>query len=320
MDEDNFDEELEQLIKDAMDERDEGTDDDGETGDIGEGSGSTEEDDGQDESEEDDTGTSGDGDEDEHQESDEENTTVNFKPIEVDVSGVKVTINSEEEMLAYIRKGASTFTKEPEKFVEEKTILEQGNVSASDLKLLVDAKNGSKEALALLARKANIDILDVESEMADAYTQQAQYHIETDVDKVANEILSNETLATEFRKVSSALPKDFMNEITSNAQDLKAFSGHIESGIAQKIIPLAINSQIVNGGNFMENYNRIGLELSQKKAQPEVKREVGQREQELRKRASSGTGHNNSSNANSGKDIWDMSDEDFNNLDLSRIK
>ena len=320
MDEDDFDKELEQLIKDAMDERDEETNDDRETGDTGEESGSTEETDEQDESEEDDTGTSGDGDEDEHQESNEESTTVNFKPIEVEVSGVKVTINSEEEMLAYVKKGASTFNVEEDRFSEEKTILEQGKISTDDLKLLVDAKNGSKEALALLARKANIDILDVESEMADSYTQQTQYQVESDVDKVANEILSNETLTSEFRRVSNALPKDFMSEITSNAKDLKAFSGHIESGIAQKIIPLAINSQIVNGGSFMDNYNKIGFAMSQKKEQPEVKREVGQREQDLRKRASSGNGHNNSSNVNQSKDIWDMSDEDFNNLDLSKLK
>lgn len=323
MDEDNFDEELEQLIKDAMDERDEGLKDDEDTGRSNEedrDSGKEDLDNGKDESEEDDSGTNSNGDEDEHKESTEEKPTVTFEPIEVEVSGHKVTINSKEEMLAYIKKGASTFNKEPETFVEEKTILEQGQLSADDLKLLVDAKNGSKEALALLARRSNIDILDVESEMADAYKQQTQYQVETDVDKVANEILSNETLATEFRKVSSALPKDFMSEITSNAKDLKAFSGHIESGIAQKIIPLAINSQIVNGGSFMDNYNKIGFAMSQQKPEVKQERTVSEREADLRKRAFSGTGHNNQSASNSSKDIWDMSEEDFNNIDLSKLK
>lgn len=317
MDEEDFDKELEDLIKDAMDERDSELDD--ESGDSGEETGDSGEIDGEDESEEDDSGIDGDRDEDDNQEGDEKDS-VEFEPIEVEVSGVKVTINSKEEMLAYIKKGASTFNVEPDRFTEEKTILEQGKISSDDLKLLVDAKNGSKEALALLARRSNIDILDVESEMADSYTQQTQYQIESDVDKVANEILADETLASEFRRVSNVVPKDFMNEITSNAHDLKAFSGHIKSGIAQEIIPLAINSQIVNGGSFMENYNKIGFAMSQKKAEPEQKREVGKREQDLRKRASSGTGHNNSSNVNHSKDIWDMLDEDFNNLDLSKLK
>lgn len=319
MDED-FDKELEELIKDAMEERDEGLKDDGSTDEESGDSGEQDEETGEGESEEDNSGSSGNGDEEQHQKSDEESTKLEFEPIEVEVAGVKVTINSKEEMLAYIKKGASTFTAEPEKFTEEKVILEQGKVSAEDLKLLVDAKNGSKEALALLARKANIDILDVESEMADAYTQQTQYYKQSEVDKVADEILSDTELASEFKRVASALPQDFMSEITSNAHDLKAFSGHIKSGIAQQIIPQAINSQIVNGGTFLENYNKVGFAMSQKQAQPEVKREVGQREQELRKRASSGSGHNNQSATNSGKDIWDMSDEDFDNLDLSQLK
>jgi hypothetical protein len=319
MDED-FDKELEELIKDAMDERDEGLEDDGSTGKESGESGEGSEGDSKEESEEDNSRSSGDGNEDEHQEANEQTQKLDFEPIEVEVAGVKVTINSKEEMLAYIKKGASTFNTEPEKFTEEKVILEQGKVSAEDLKLLVDAKNGSKEALALLARKANIDILDVESEMADDYTQQTQYYQQSEVDKVADEILSDTELASEFKRVASALPQDFMSEVTSNARDLKAFSGHIKSGIAQEVIPLAINSQIVNGGTFLENYNKIGQALAMKKAQPEVKREVGQREQEFRKRASSGSGHNSQSVGNSGKDIWDMSDEDFDNLDLSSLK
>ena len=164
MEEDEFDKELENLIKDAMDERDSELDD--ESGNSGE---ETRED-GEDESEEDNSGIDGDRNEDDNQEGNEKDS-VDFEPIEVEVSGVKVVINSKEEMLAYVKKGASTFNVEQDRFTEEKTILEQGKISADDLKLLVDAKNGSKEALALLARKANIDILDVESEMADSYTR-----------------------------------------------------------------------------------------------------------------------------------------------------
>jgi hypothetical protein len=314
--EEDLDKELEQLIKDAMDERDEGDDDAGNTEDESEQDSES----GTEQTEEDDTGSSGDGDEDEHQDADEEELKSDFKPIELDIAGIKVTISSEEEMLAYVRKGASTFNKDESKFKEEKMIIEQAGLTPELLKLVAEAKNGSKEALALLARKSNIDILDVENEMADSYKQQTQYQMQTEVDTVANEILSNPELASEFRRLASVVPADFMAEITGNARDLKAFSKHIESGIAKEVIPMAINSQIVNGGTFLENYNKVGLALSQKKAQPEVKREVGQREQELRKRASSGQGNNHQSSSNSGADIWDMSDEDFENLDLSKLK
>jgi len=317
---DEFEEETQRLLEEALKEQedDDGEDDlgkDSETGNENDEDGESDED-----SEEDDTGTGGDGNEDEHQGDNEEESKLDFEPIEVEVSGHKVIISSKEEMLAYIKAGASSFNKEPERYVEEKSIISQAGLSADDLKLIAEAKAGSKEAIALIAKRAGVDILDVENEMAESYKQQKEYHQQSEVDVVADEILKDETHANDFRKISGTLPKDFMDEITSNAKDLKAFSNHIKSGIAQKVIPLAINSQIVNGGTFLENYNKIGFALSQQKQEPEKKREVGEREKELRKRASSGKGNNHQTQSTSDKDIWDMSDEEFDKLDLSKLK
>jgi len=316
-----FEKETERLLQEALEEFEDDDGDNGEetdeSGDESIKSGESESDE---ESEENNSGTSGDGDEDEHQGDDEEDVKSDFEPIEVEVSGHKVTINSKEEMLAYIKAGASSFSKEPEKFTEEKTIISQAGLSADDLKLIAEAKAGSKEAIALIAKRAGVDILDVENEMAESYKQQKEYYQPSEVDQVADEILKDEVHASEFRRISGTLPQDFMQEITSNARDLKAFSNHIKNGIAQKVIPLAINSQIVNGGTFLENYNKVGFEMSQQTKQPEQKREIGEREKELRKRASSGRGNNHQSQSTSDKDIWDMSDEDFDKLDLSTLK
>jgi len=319
---DEFEEETERLLQEALKEQEDDGTDDGRTNEEDDDSGEEDNDsrESEDDSEEDDSGTSGNGDEDENQGSNEEKSKLDFEPIEVEVSGHKVTITSKEEMLAYIKAGASSFNKEPEKYSEEKTIISQAGLSADDLKLIAEAKAGSKEAIALIAKKAGVDILDVENEMAESYKQQKEYHQQSEVDVVADEILKDETHANEFRKISATLPNDFMDEITSNAKDLKAFSNHIRSGIAQKVIPLAINSQMVNGGTFLENYNKVGFALSQQKQEPEKKREVGEREKDLRKRASSGKGNNHQSQSTSDQDIWDMSDEDFDKLDLSKLK
>jgi len=319
---DEFEEETERLLQEALKEQEDDGTDDGRTNEEDDDSGEEDNDsrESEDDSEEDDSGTSGNGDEDENQGSNEEKSKLDFEPIEVEVSGHKVTITSKEEMLAYIKAGASSFNKEPEKYSEEKTIISQAGLSADDLKLIAEAKDGSKEAIALIAKKAGVDILDVENEMAESYKQQKEYHQQSEVDVVADEILKDETHANEFRKISATLPNDFMDEITSNAKDLKAFSNHIRSGIAQKVIPLAINSQMVNGGTFLENYNKVGFALSQQKQEPEKKREVGEREKDLRKRASSGKGNNHQSQSTSDQDIWDMSDEDFDKLDLSKLK
>lgn len=317
MDED-FDKETERMLEEALkeiedesdiDEEEENEEDD-ESEQQGNENGDSEE--------ENDNGSSGDGHEDEHKTESEEK----FSPIEVEVAGHKITINSKEEMLAYIKRGASTFEKKPETFVEEKTILEQAGLTADDLKLIADAKAGSKEAIALIAKRAGVDILDVENEMADAYKQQTQYYVSTDVDEIAREILNDAEHASEFKKIASSLPADFMQEVTSNAKDLKAFSSHIKSGIAQKVIPLAINAQIVNGGSFIDNYNKIGLELMTKEQtkQQEKTREQSDRVKEMRKRAGSGGGETPQKKELSGEDIWEMSDEEFSKLDVSKLK
>lgn len=248
-----------------------------------------------------------------------EETKSTFKPIEIEVNGIKVNIDSEEAMLAYVKEGAKNFKKEDSNLKEEETIIKQGNLSAEDLKLIVDAKNGSKEAIALIAKRAGVDILDVEEEMANNYRQQQEYYQQTEVDTVVNKILEDETHAAEFRRIAKALPTDFINEVTSNAKDLQSFSNHIKSGIAQQVIPLAINSQMINGGSFIDNYNKVGYEMSQKQANKQV-RTVSEKEEKLRKMASSGSGHNTTVKKNSTEDIWNMSDEDFAKLDYSKLK
>lgn len=324
--EDDFDEETQRMLDEALAERDEGEDngeDDSGIDDESLQSGAEDNSDGESKSEEDDSGDSGDGHEDEHQEGNEETSKLDFEPIEVEVGGLKVTINSKEEMLAYIKKGASSFNQRPESFQDEKLVIEQGQLSADDLKLLVDAKNGSKEAIAKLARMSNVDVLDLENEMADKYQQQKQYYKRSEVDQVAGEILQDTEHASEFQKIAKALPVDFMEAIIADAKDLKAFSGHIKSGIAQKVIPLAINSQMLNGGTFLENYNKVGYAMSQQTTQTQEKqkeRTVSEREADLRKKASSGGGHNHQTKESSGKDIWEMSDEEFEKLDLSKLK
>ena len=245
----------------------------------------------------------------------EEEVKPEFTPIEIEVGGYKVKITSQEDLMAYVTKGAESFSKKEDKFVNEKTILEQGNLTSDDLKLLIDAKNGSKEAIAKLAELAKVDVLDLDSEMASQYKGQFEPYIESDVDKVANEILADVEHATNFRNVSNSLPKDFMNAISSNAEALKNFSGHIKSGLAQEVIPMAITAQMRYGGSFMDHYVDIGQKVSANKtaqavAKPE--RSMSTEEVAMRQRASAKSGsHVETKKDNSAEDIWNLSDAEF---------
>ncbi len=245
----------------------------------------------------------------------EEEVKPEFTPIEIEVGGHKVKITSQEDLMAYVTKGAESFGKKEDKFVNEKTILEQGQLTADDLKLLIDAKNGSKEAIAKLAEIGKVDVLDLEAEMASQYKGQFEPYIESDVDKVANEILADVEHATAFRNISNNLPRDFMNAVSSNAEALKNFSGHIKSGLAQEVIPMAITAQIRYGGSFMDHYVNIGQKISASKtAQAEVKptRSMSAEEISMRQRASAKTGsHVETKKDNSAEDIWNLSDAEF---------
>lgn len=245
----------------------------------------------------------------------EEEVKPEFTPIEIEVGGYKVKITSQEDLMAYVTKGAESFSKKEDKFVNEKTILEQGNLTSDDLKLLIDAKNGSKEAIAKLAELAKVDVFDLDSEMASQYKNQFEPYIESDIDKVANEILADVEHAANFRNVSNSLPKDFMNAISSNAEALKNFSGHIKSGLAQEVIPMAITAQMRYGGSFMDHYVDIGQKVSANKtAQTEVKptRSMSTEEVAMRQRASAKSGsHVESKKDNSAEDIWNLSDAEF---------
>lgn len=245
----------------------------------------------------------------------EEEVEPEFTPIEIEVGGHKVKITSQEDLMAYVTKGAESFSKKEDKFTNEKTILEQGNLTSDDLKLLIDAKNGSKEAIAKLAELGKVDVFDLDSEMASQYKGQFEPYIESDVDKVANEILADVEHATTFRNISNNLPRDFMNAVSSNAEALKNFSGHIKSGLAQEVIPMAITAQMRYGGSFMDHYVDIGQKISASKtAQAEVKpaRSMSAEEISMRQRASAKTGsHVETKKDNSAEDIWNLSDAEF---------
>jgi hypothetical protein len=316
-------EELEQLMKEALEERDEiqseeeSGENEAENTDEGEAeeeeTESTEEEKDEDSEDEDDEQTSGTEDDNED-DGDDSTDESSFTPIEVEVAGVPVTITSQEELMAYVKKGASTFNAEPDTLKEEKKVIEQGQLSAEDLKILVDAKNGSKEAIAKLAQIGKVDVVEIEEDDATNYTQQKEYKEESDVDKVAGEILADEDHAQLFKNTIKSLPQDFIQQITSDANLLKHFSEHLRTGLAQEAIPKAMNEVIVNGGSFFDHYAKIGQKIYAEKNTPEQKKEervVTEKEKQLRKRASSSNGTDSSRKTINADDVWELSDEEF---------
>lgn len=242
---------------------------------------------------------------------------LDFKPIEIEIAGQKIVLNSEEELRAMLSKGAESLAKQDNSLSLEKTIIEQGKITADDLKLLIDAKNGDKKAIAKLAANSKIDILEVDAEDADKYVPTFQPTVISDTEKVAREIASDVEHAEVFTKIASGLPMDFKQAIMSNANDLKTFSQHIKSGLAQKIIPEAIKLTYTEGISFSDAYVKVGTELYTKQQEPKkAERTLTDREKELRKKASEQG--NNQGNGSKKKltvdDIANMPLEEFEKL------
>ena len=244
----------------------------------------------------------------------EKKTEFTFEPVEIDVNGVKIKIESLDEMIAFAKKGASTYNQKPETYVEEKAIIEQGKLTADDLKLLVDARNGSPEAIAKLAKMSGVDTFDIDETTADKYTQKFQPQMQSEVDKVASDILNDVELSKSFRSTVSALPQEFVSFVTSDASMLRDFARHIKEGIAQDIIPLAVKAQMVNGGTFFDNYSKVGQELVQSRAKTKAnERVLSDKEKELRERADKANtkGVQPKTKPTDAEDIWNLSDDEF---------
>ena len=222
-----------------------------------------------------------------------------------------------EQLMMYAQRGADNFNTEKKTESESDIVMKQAGLTAEDLKLYAEAKGGSKEAIAQIAKLNGVDIMDVESEMADKYQQSQQYHVPTEMDGVIKDISSDPELAVNFKgtveQIRSAGP-EFIKIISENPNALKDFSGHVKSGIAQEIIPKAIHAMNTQGGTFSENYARIGKALSESKQTTKTVKEtrtVSKREEQMRKKASAGNSGKSKHSKSSDEDVFDMSAEEF---------
>ena len=171
---------------------------------------------------------------------DEENNNVKeFEPVEFEYSGHKIKVESQDELIAMLRKSAELQTNFKPKTKEE-LALEQAGLSAEDIALYIDAKNGDKNALAKIATLGKIDLLDVSEEDATAYTKKFDIVEPNDAEIVAQSIVNDKQLFETFTRVTSGLPKHFIQAVTSNGKDLATFKEQIQSGLAQEIIPQAL--------------------------------------------------------------------------------
>ena len=249
--------------------------------------------------------------------SEESSYSKEFKPVEVKFGNSKITLDSEEEVAKYLENQKNQIPVVKENATE--SMVKQAKISNEELALLADIKAGKPGAMKELARLNKIDLADAEDSEGD-YKAEFKVEEKSEMDKAVDSISADAELAPKFNNVLSTVPDDFIESVSSNAADLLRFAGHVKSGIAEELIPLATKASALNGKSLLENYIEIGEQryLESKESKKETKteskeeRQVTDKEKKLRERASSDADSNKSTGSSTADDIWNMSPEEMN--------
>ena len=171
------------------------------------------------------------------------------KDLTIEITSVQEAQKLMEKGLDYTRK-----TQELAEIRKYADYVKQHNIAMEDLQTLADLKNGSKEALASLAKRSNIDIYDVDATANYQPSQQVTYREMSEAEMVANEIARDEVLYNDVSKALTYVPSNVGERIVTDAKLLSAFSQDVKSGIAKDVIPQALKNFAVYGGDFIEHY------------------------------------------------------------------
>lgn len=184
----------------------------------------------------------------------------------------------------------------------------QHNISIEDMQMLADLKSGSKEALAELAKRNKVDIYDIDQEASYQPSERVAYSEMSEADLVAQEIAQDEVLYGKVKQALTYVPRDFAENVVSDARLLSAFRDDVANGVADKVMPQAIKSHSIYGGNFLEHYVDIANAMfaqpeAQANVEPIVDTKPSNPSPQSKAKASVGSG---SSGANSQElDLWE---------------
>lgn len=187
-------------------------------------------------------------------------------PMEIAANGVKVkaTMN---ELVEGFKKGMNYTQKMQELAPLRKSlsIVSSNDLTEEDLNLLVEAKGGSKEALAKLMSKGDIDPLDVEVEEHSNY-KPADYgkdEVDVDMDIVRKEILADTENSVIVQEAVKSMPEDMYARVSESSGNLKALHQDVSAGIYQEVMPEVMKLQALYGKTepTMDTYVKVANKL-----------------------------------------------------------
>lgn len=150
-------------------------------------------------------------------------------------------------------------------------VIQDNNITQEDLGLLVDLKQGNKEAIGKLIKDNNIDVYDLPEDVN--YTPRRIEVSEKQMafNDVINE-LQSEPEYDELNQIYTALDNPSKTFFYENPQALKFLHQDIVNGDFSRIFPLADKQAVLDGYSrpFIEYYIKVATSQSnQQQAQPQ---------------------------------------------------
>lgn len=197
--------------------------------------------------------------------------SMEFKePIKITDRGLDLPVKNMQELIQLAQQGLN-FTRKTQELSSYKKLVEtvkSAGVDESDIQMLADIKAGNKTAINGLAEKYKLDLYDIDNEAT--YKPEVQLPTYNEADYVAEEIMRDERLATEFKDIVQYVPDSFKNQLATDARVLKAFSEDVRSGIARQVLPETVKRMAMNpNGDFIGTYLSVVDSLSVQPEQPQ---------------------------------------------------
>ena len=241
--------------------------------------------------------------------------------ITIQFNGQDLSFDSTEELQNFVNNVSNRQPKTP----AELSFMQENGISVDDLALLQDIKAGKKEALAKVIKDKGIDLYDLEEVDPSGYKPQAQIP-QNDPFYAQQEAILNSSKYAEPLKVFAKLDEAFVADIINNKDKLMSYVGLVESGMLDKLQGEAIKHHLTTGLPLEMSFNIAanklqsqgqgqtpsqGQNTSQGQSQRPSAKKIEEAKRELSKRTASS---NKSADTLDEKDIWNLSDEDFDKL------
>lgn len=233
----------------------------------------------------------------EQSETEEEETKEDYYDLVYKGENIKA---SKEELIELAQKGFD-YTSKTQQLAKKRQIIDLlGDLNEDEVKALVDARNGDKEALSYIAKQAGVDIYDLESEVSYKPTVEKKNY---GLDDAIETIKADKDNSPIIERWIDSLPAYTHSEFAKDPKILTDLHIETRNGVAQKVIPEVLKMLAMGqSSSFKEAYlsvrqNVVSNNANESNSRPEAKRETVKKATISKK--------NVSSKKNESDDVWE---------------